>query len=96
MKGLRFYAEYTDKSKRVPDGNVVAVYIDTLHWSGGSQGGYEYECFSAVFYCPNSAVNYGSVSPDYLQEKCKRVSEAKARQIHPALFERLDYDPGEE
>jgi hypothetical protein len=25
-----------------------------------------------------------------LRQKCRRISEAKARKIHPALFERLD------
>ncbi len=49
-----------------------------------------YEAIAALFEQPNSPVAGTGVALDYLRQKCKRISEAKARTIHPALFERLD------
>jgi len=57
-----------------------------------SSGKLCYEGFVGVFDRPNSPVNFSGAALDYLREKCKRVSETKARTIHPALFERLDHD----
>jgi hypothetical protein len=44
----------------------------------------------AIFDWPNSPVAGTGVSLDYLRQKCKRISEAQARTIHPVLFEWLD------
>jgi hypothetical protein len=49
-----------------------------------------YEAIAGLFDRPNSPVAGTGVARDHLHQKCKRISEAKARTIHPALFERLD------
>ena len=88
MIGIRFYAEFQDKSKRQPGGNAVAVLtLNGAYWSSGQLC---YEALAALFDRPNSPVAGTGVALDYLRQKCKRISEARARIIHPALFERLD------
>jgi len=88
MTGIRFYEEFRDKSKRQPGGNVVAALVlNGGYWSGGT---WCYEAIAALFDQPNSPVAGTGVARDYLRHKCKRISEAQARTIHPALFERLD------
>lgn len=87
MKGIRFYHEFRDKSKRNSAGTVVAALIcNGSFWSTGKSC---YEAISGLFDHPNSVVCGSAVSRDYLQDKCKRISETKARAVHPALFERL-------
>ena len=88
MNGIRFYLEFTDKSKRQSGGTVVAALV--LNGSYWSSGRLCYEAIAALFEQPNSPVAGTGVAVDYLRRKCKRISEAKARRIHPALFERLD------
>jgi hypothetical protein len=44
----------------------------------------------AVYGHPDSACAGTSASRDYLRTKCKRVSESKAREVHPNLFRYLD------
>ena len=88
MKGVRFYLEFRDKSKRQSSGTVVAALV--LNGSYWSSGRVCYEAVAALFGRPNSPVAGTGVALDYLRQKCKRVSEAEARIIHPALFERLD------
>jgi hypothetical protein len=96
MKGIRFYEELLDKNRKAEtsQGNVVAIFIDTGHTAYQQYTGYDYryECLSATFFQPNSDVSIGSVSQDYLHCDCRRISEARAREIHPKLFERLDLD----
>lgn len=90
MRGFRFYEELTDKGKATESskGNVIAAYVaDGPFW--GATGAL-YECFSALLFESNSVVCGGSVSLDYLRDNTRRVSEARAREIHPALFDRLD------
>jgi hypothetical protein len=88
MNGIHFYQEFRDKSKAVSAGTVVAVLVcNGPFWSSGKI------CFEAVvglFDHANSVVCGGSVSLDYLREKCRRIGETQARAIHPALLERLD------
>lgn len=47
------------------------------------------EGLAALFDHPNSAVASTSFSAEYLAT-LRRVTEKEARQIHPALFERID------
>jgi len=85
MNGIRFYLEFTDTSKRKPGGTVVAALVgNRLFWSTGKVC---YEAIAAVFDWPNSPVAGMGVACDYLRQRCKRISEANARTIHPALFE---------
>lgn len=101
MRGIRFYAEYPEgTSKRQPvlaATNVVALLIPedgSSEWysqpngDGGSMvlG----ECLSGVYDYPNSPVAGTAVAREYLEKRCKRVSERVARRIHPELFKRLD------
>lgn len=106
MKGFRFYLEYPNQKERRNgtrkkpgnhSGNVVAVATRenspwTPHWHW-SQNGYQADAIGAVFFERNSPVCGTSVGPGYLREKCKNISEALAREIHPQLFAYLDYDP---
>jgi hypothetical protein len=88
MKGIRFYQEFSDKSKRRAGGTVVAAL--TLNGSYWSSGTICYEAVAAVFDWPNFPVAGTGVSLDYLRRKCKRINEARARTIHQVLFERLE------
>jgi hypothetical protein len=96
MKDIRFYQEFENKSKTRPTGNVVAIEVGNTGNGFTSYGAYIrngqvlFEALSAIFDYADSAVAYGAVAQDYLRERCKKISEAKARAIHPALFERLD------
>ena len=88
MNGVRFYLEFSDSSKRQSGGTVVAaLVINGSYWSSGKLC---YEAIAALFDRPNSPVAGTGVALDYLRQNCKRISEARARIIHPALFERLD------
>lgn len=96
MKGYTFYLEYpTLKDKRKAtrkylgnhSGIVLAVYGDWF-----SPGGHysKKECVSSVYDRPNSEVCTSSVCDTYIKDKCKRISEKQAREIHPNLFQYLD------
>lgn len=91
MKGIRFYHELENKGKvaETSQGNVIAIFINTNSHTLLIMGEM-YEGLVAVFGEPNSPVCVSGVSWEYLRESCKRISEAKARKIHPRLFERLD------
>jgi hypothetical protein len=88
MNGICFYQEFRDKSKRRSAGTMIAVLVcNGLYWSDGKIC---YEAIAGVFDRPNSPVAGTGVARDYVRQKCKRISETKARAIHPVLFERLD------
>lgn len=82
MKHVRFYEEFKGKRKGVSEGNCFALFLNHPI--------YKPEGIGALHYSPNSVVCSTSASWDYLRAKCKRVSEARARQIHPNLFAVLD------
>jgi len=97
MKGYRFYEEFMNKNKESEEslGNVIAVFLKPSKGGGTPYGywgssGWLWECLSAIYLHANSDVSVSGVSPQYLTENCKRISEEKARQIHPKLFERLE------
>ena len=87
MKDITFYQEFENRSRTKPTGNVLAVIRDSRCPDGSM------EAIGALFDRPDSPVASTAVSLEYLRTQCKRVSEAKARQVHPAMFERLD-QPG--
>jgi len=90
MKGIRFYLEYNsikDKRQNNHNGNVLAVFYDLYRFM---HGGIVYDCIGALTNNPNSSVCSTSASDDYISDNCKRISEEKARVIHPALFQYLD------
>ena len=95
MKGIRFYLEYAspaDKRKGVHSGNAFAAF-DSLgnnfvpRLSGGV---WVLDGLGALFAAPNSPVASTAYAIGLLRSHCKRISEKSAREIHPALFERLD------
>lgn len=90
MKHFRFYQEFSDKSRKVSAGNVVAAITGNGVFI--SSGVACYESISALTDQPDSPVAGGAVALDLLRTRCKRIPEARARQIHPNLFQRLDRD----
>ncbi len=96
MKGYRFYAEYPEGfSKRRPveqATNVVAVLVGSNGHASPYYNGHTYvvESIAALFDHPDSATASTGVSHEHLSKRCKRVSEERARGIHPALFAWLD------
>lgn len=93
MKGYRFYLEFGSKSlkrKGQHEGTVIAV-IPENSWLEGKT--YMVGAIAALLYKPNSPVCGCNSSWDYIHDRCKRISEKRAREIHPALFEYLDYNP---
>lgn len=111
MKNWHFYLEYpsaTEKHKgtvKEPgnhSGTVLAVWAayngpgTTDQGLSISQGKVMYEtCLCSVFEHADSVVTYSSASLDYIRERCKRIPEELARQIHPTLFRVLDADEKE-
>ena len=109
MKGVNFYLEYSSKkenrkgTRKNPGnhrGTVVAVMTkkDRDKWSNFPDWhytgqGHTADAMGAVFDEPNSPVCSTGVCPEYLDKRCKRISEKMAREIHPALFTYLDYEP---
>ena len=97
MKDYTFYLEYpTLKDKRKAtrkelgnhSGTVLAVYGDWFNIGHY----YKKECVSSVYDKPNSDVCCSSCDSGYLNDKCKRISDKQAREIHPKLFQYLDED----
>jgi hypothetical protein len=84
MQYITFYEEFIIKRKRISAGNCIAVIRENRCPDGSM------ECVGSVFEHPNSVCAGTAVSSEFLRTKCKRVSEAHARQVHPRLFERLD------
>jgi len=85
-------------------GTVLAVStrfdgdFETGRWSSfpdyhRTGTGYATDAIGALFDQPDSIVMSTQVCPEYLRENCKRISEKMAREIHPKLFEYLEYEP---
>ena len=93
MKGIRFYEEYTGHKRRKdskPLGNVLAVVVENSPQV--YDGVTHYDAVGAVFDLPNSAVASAVISTSYLRNYTKRISERRARELHPLLFQILDAD----
>ena len=99
MKGYIFYLEFpTAKAKRKAtrknltghSGNCIAVTSDKSEQIEQWRVNKCYPAFTAVQDIPNNQCCFNPVSPDYLAERCKRISEAQAREIHPNLFYRIE------
>jgi hypothetical protein len=88
MKGVRFYEEFVNKHKTVSAGNVVAVLFANGFQRGSAYPFYDGIC--APLFGSNASPSSASVSVAYLRSYCKRVSEKRAREIHPRLFVMLD------
>ena len=96
MKGIRFYAEYdSPKAKRDNDPspeNCIAIFVNN---KGQAEAFYSgkyacYECACGLLDQANSPVCSSSIPIHILSKYYKRISEAKARKIHPLLFRYLE------
>ncbi|HEY9516345.1 MAG TPA: hypothetical protein VIQ74_11760 [Gemmatimonadaceae bacterium] len=90
MRGYRFFEEFSDGRFETSSGNVIAV--DITGESFVQEGGV---CYGAVVAFPDSATPNSPVlgrlfNAEYLGARCRRISESRARSIHPRLFEYLD------
>ena len=98
MKGYIFYLEFpTAQAKRKAtrknltghSGNCIAVTSNKAEQKEQWRVNKCYPALTAVQDIPNNQCCFNPVSPDYLAERCKRISEAQARDIHPNLFYRI-------
>ncbi len=90
MRDFRFYLDHDSvaaKRRGEHAGNVTAIMPDS--WYAGPDGRC-FEAVGAVYHHPDSPVATTGASRAYLRNQGKRISEAKARQIHPQLFAYLD------
>lgn len=101
MKGYHFFVEFPDKKSKNKatrrnlvghEGNVIAVILKDNGYPESyiSQGQIIHEAICSVLSSPNSPVTYACVGWEYLRERCKRISEKQAREIHSELFRYLD------
>jgi type 1 glutamine amidotransferase len=89
MTGIRFYEVFNDTAKRESAGKAVAVFPHL--WRKGSAGqGRLFYSVIGLSRRPNSPVLKTTVSETYLRSKCRRVSESRARRVHPNLFRYLE------
>jgi len=97
MKDFRFYLEYPNKKEKRKatrkmlgnhTGNCLAVFTNVKeHLLPDLKS---IETIAAVYFHANSDCCLSSASFDYIQKKCKRISEQQAREIHPKLFSYLE------
>lgn len=97
MKGIRFYEELEHKNRKAEKskGTVVAVFYENGSFQtqvAPNKWEWAYEALAGLYDEPNSIVCSSSVPWIYLRTQCRRISEARAREIHPLLFERLDME----
>jgi len=94
MDGIRFYLEFESPAKKRKgehSGNCLALFAgrEYRHWDP-SANDVVIECIGSVFDDPDSPCAGTAVAQGILAKRFKRVTEAKAREIHPALFARLE------
>lgn len=86
MRGIKFYEEFINKRKGESAGNCVAVFSDIeMRNPDGTFSG-----VGAIYDHPNSPVASTGVAHAVLEKIFKRVSERRAREVHPELFRYLD------
>jgi hypothetical protein len=94
MRGYRFYLEHdspTEKRKGKHRGTVFALSVKSpLRYDKHADGKWCQEGAGSVFNTPNSPVCWCETSIKRLRDVCKKISEAEARKIHPALFQHLE------
>jgi hypothetical protein len=93
MKGFKFYLEYESPAKKRKGehaGTVVAAFTGD-EYQFIKDGEWMRECIATLTDSPNCPwVCSVNVSDEYLRKNCKRISEQKAREIHPNLFSILE------
>lgn len=81
MNNIYFYEEFSNKRKNISEGNVIAVL-----YGNGPNGFVMYDAIVGAYSIPNSPVTSSTVDLGYISKKCKRISKARAKEIHPNLF----------
>ena len=92
MKGIRFYEELRNKGRKneTSRGTVFAAFIvKDGPWHGRNREPF-YEGIGSVSDHKGFGVCGSQASLDYLRGDCRRISEARAREVHPELFSILD------
>jgi len=90
MQQYRFFEEYADASFHQSAGNVIAIHLsDDVMVKDGSVL-FRALCADEDRTGPNSPVITTFFQGEYLGTRCQPISEARARHIHPKLFEYLD------
>jgi len=88
VKGVGFYEEFEADGQ--PIGSVVAVFTDL---SVVYRGMVQYDALGALYAEADSHVAGTSIRGDFLDTyRYQPITEERAREIHPRLFERLDSD----
>jgi hypothetical protein len=86
VKDVRFYLEfrssYAKRKGKDHTGNCIARFLN--------DDPFVLEGLASLFSWPNSPVASTSFRRSFLRLRCKRITEAKAREIHPRLFEFLE------
>jgi hypothetical protein len=86
----QFFEEYADNGLQQSAGNVVAILLsDELVVKDGKVL-FRALCADESSVTPNSPVAMTFFDAEYLGTHCRRIDEARARNIHPRLFEVLD------
>lgn len=92
MNGVRFYFDYGSAKAKRQGGdapNALALLV-----ANGCRS--TWDAIAALTDEPNSPVCGTGVSPEYLREACKRVSQTEAYRVHPALKVRMIEDEARE
>jgi hypothetical protein len=85
VKDVQFYEQFNDDEKTESAGKVIAVLVN--RWKHGSAGqGRIFKAVLGLAKVPNAPAVQSTVAERYLDAKCRRISEARARQIHPNVF----------
>jgi len=94
MKGVQFHLEFANTYKRRKgehSGTVVAIFTDpNSKWWDTRVNEMMVSAIGAVYDYPNSPVAGTTASMGYIRTRTKRISEAKAREIHPLLIRYLE------
>jgi hypothetical protein len=90
MSLYKYFEEYTTAQREASTGNVIAVpeRMASVVQPGGIC--LPVVCASEEDTTPNSPVSPALLMAEYLGTHCRKISEARARRIHPRLFEYLE------
>ncbi|MEP6692828.1 MAG: hypothetical protein ABJD07_16845 [Gemmatimonadaceae bacterium] len=87
---IHFFEEYAGHDLQQSAGNVIAIYFtDELVIKDGKVL-FRAVCAGDEAMRPNSPVTPTLFDAEYLGSHCRKISEARARDIHPRLFAYLD------
>jgi hypothetical protein len=89
MRGYRFYEEYGSEREQ-SCGNVIALRLSESAFIQPGAICLQAICADGTTTAPNSPVQPRYVNVEYLGKHCRRITEARARELHPRLFEFLD------